>query len=417
MPVNISRVLNRFPSAGRGGKSRLLLPRYALTTDGTVTYSFADTTGWTTTGTGAAVANNDTEYTEGTRSLKCTTGNGVASQFRSPTLSPTWNMSNFTTGSVDLYLHSPLTDVSSFGFYFSNDAALSNLYQCSLVKYARQGEWNRIYFAKSACVVAGGTPSWATAMQKFLMYVTPYSGKVVEISLDNLKLGFVRRPTIMIQFDDGYDEQYASAYPVMQARAIPGTLFVNTSLPGGAGYVTVAQMQEMNAAGWTIANHTNNNTDLSTLTEAEQETALSGGETALTGWGLTKGIKYVAYPSGGYNADTLTAMAATGMVLGRRGALINRPHVIPPAYGLYETDCGTLVHAATNLAAAQTLIDNAIIDGTSYTLVFHQLDIGGEWTTADFTTLMDYIAARRNQITPITIDDYYKLTLGSVLVQ
>jgi hypothetical protein len=63
------------------------------------------------------------------------------------------------------------------------------------------------------------------------------------------------------------------------------------------------------------------------------------------------------------------------------------------------------------LAAIQTMIDHAIADNTVLVLEWE-----GAWDAGIFQSVVNYIVARKNQIYNITVDDYYKLTLGPVRV-
>jgi len=98
---------------------------------------------------------------------------------------------------------------------------------------------------------------------------------------------------------------------------IPGTSYVVSDNIGDVGMLSVANIQEMYAAGWDIGNHTKDHAYFNTLTEAQIETELADCAAALDGWGLTRASHHVAYPGGIRNADSDAAMLATGMLTGR----------------------------------------------------------------------------------------------------
>lgn len=63
--------------------------------------------------------------------------------------------------------------------------------------------------------------------------------------------------TAAITFDDGYVSIYETAWPLLRAKNLPFTVFVNTE-PHDAGrplFMSWAQLRELHAAGATIANH------------------------------------------------------------------------------------------------------------------------------------------------------------------
>jgi hypothetical protein len=78
----------------------------------------------------------------------------------------------------------------------------------------------------------------------------------------------------------------------------------------------------------------------------------------------------------------------------------------------------TVINTTKSLADVQTLVDAAITGQAILPLHFHQLNAGADWSTATFQALIDYVVtkAKAGLIYPITIDDYYRLTLGPVRV-
>ncbi len=71
---------------------------------------------------------------------------------------------------------------------------------------------------------------------------------------------------VVITFDDGLESTYTIAFPIMQQYGIKGTVYVVPSLVGTSGYMTLDQLTELHNAGWTIASHTWDHQDLTTLT-------------------------------------------------------------------------------------------------------------------------------------------------------
>ncbi|MBW0146577.1 polysaccharide deacetylase family protein [Marinobacter arenosus] len=61
---------------------------------------------------------------------------------------------------------------------------------------------------------------------------------------------------LAITFDDAYDSVYTTAAPILSDKAFPYTIFVNTEAVGRQGYMTWAQLRELEQReGVTIANH------------------------------------------------------------------------------------------------------------------------------------------------------------------
>lgn len=216
-------------------------------------------------------------------------------------------------------------------------------------------------------------------------------------------------PAVLITFDDGYDDVYEEAFSYMNPRNMPANAYVITDyIGGGAGaYMTAAQLQEMDAAGWAICNHTTNHPNLTTKTEAEQETILGDARTALNALGLTRCSSHVAYPSGQYNADTLTAMANLGMLTGRT---VGGDPAIMPDFSLYEIT-SFLINEATTLQDAKDFVDGLIATGRVGTVYLHYLTVSGagvnEWSISNFRAWIDYILQKK--LVSLTIDQFYTL--------
>lgn len=61
---------------------------------------------------------------------------------------------------------------------------------------------------------------------------------------------------IVITFDDGYEDNYSAAYPILARLKMRGTFFVVTGKMGQAGYMSWEQAGKMSAGGMEIGSHT-----------------------------------------------------------------------------------------------------------------------------------------------------------------
>lgn len=219
---------------------------------------------------------------------------------------------------------------------------------------------------------------------------------------------------LCITFDDSRANMYAG-FQYAAARGVMGTSYCITNNVDVdlVNSLTSAQLLAMDAAGWAIGNHTAGHVQLATLTEAQQEAQLAEGTADLNAWGLTRASRHVAYPNNSYNADTLAAMAATGMLTGRTvdtaadndPATVN-PYLIPVAYGTVLT--------ATTVAQLQTAVRNSIARGKWGFLLFHGLadtPASGEWSTAKWQEFINWLVA--SGVKTRTIVDYYNARGGA----
>jgi peptidoglycan/xylan/chitin deacetylase (PgdA/CDA1 family) len=69
--------------------------------------------------------------------------------------------------------------------------------------------------------------------------------------------GTIAKKSILLTFDDGYDDFYQYVYPILKEFGFKATIFVPTGLMDNPGYLTWYQIQEMvSSALISVANHT-----------------------------------------------------------------------------------------------------------------------------------------------------------------
>lgn len=355
------------------------------------------------------------QYKTGTQSIKITSNSG-ANAYMTKTvnwdLSGSWNSLQFW-----FYVHNEtLTDYGNDVYiWLSNDSGFTNYFKSGfMVGLIRTGKpgWRAFVVPKSYFNTAG-SPSWANPIVRVRFGFTAATSKVAEISFDDLVIGAVHIPAIIVCFDDGYASQY-TAFQYMKNFNMRGNIANNTGLT----LISAAQYREVEAAGWAVCNHTNSSTDLSTLSEAEQEANINGGKNDMIADGLSVGLNYLIYPSGGFNADTLTACTNTGMVIGRVTGHFDKTvgggTPILPSAEFFQVQSQGL--SLSTVAEAETLLDNGITDGMVMTFHWHNFGEAGQWTLQNFYDFVDYVRIKilAGQLYAITYDDYYKLTIGSI---
>jgi peptidoglycan/xylan/chitin deacetylase (PgdA/CDA1 family) len=139
------------------------------------------------------------------------------------------------------------------------------------------------------------------------------------ITLDDLLYALTQgRPLppkpIILTFDDGYSDNYDNAFPVLRAAGDVATFFIMTDLvtDGAKGYMTWSQIEEMSAAGQRFGSH-----------GRQDHRSLSGRSVDYLVWvalGSKEAIeqhlgyqpRWVAYPSGEYDARTIAVFRSAG---------------------------------------------------------------------------------------------------------
>lgn len=382
------------------------LPLNLLTDVGNVQEDYSNAADWTVVN--GAASDNTTEFRTGTQSVKIT---GMTATDCTATKTINWDLSgNFHRLQLWYYLHNPAADYpAGVQFYLSSTTGFTKTFwQEAYNTYFRQG-WNVLTFDQSDLINAG-TDSWASARIRLRVEFTSATGKAAAISFDSLTLNQIAVPAVMLHFDDATTTQYTVCFPYMQSYGIKGTIFCDTSQIDQAGSLTSAQLAAVDAAGWTVGNHTNSASGLGGQTEAAQEAQILGGKTALTALGLTRGVNYVAYPSGTFDLNTDIAMANLGMLFGRTTEPSDGSGEIRQALPWGDWyHVPTRASTALTLATAKTAVDKAIADGYIQPIHFHMVG-AGDWSTADFQALIDYIAVKG--VACITADDFYQLSQG-----
>ncbi len=105
---------------------------------------------------------------------------------------------------------------------------------------------------------------------------------------------------IILTFDDGYEDAYQFAFPILQVHGFSGTFYIITGVVGWRGYLNWEQLHSMLAAGMQIGSHTIHHVNIgATLlfspTAAQQELLQSQ---AVLQKQLGVVIQQFCYPSG-----------------------------------------------------------------------------------------------------------------------
>jgi len=119
---------------------------------------------------------------------------------------------------------------------------------------------------------------------------------------------------ILLTFDDGYADNYKTAWPIMQRYGFKATFFIITSSVGPKT-INWDELNDLVRQGNSIGSHTVRHLDLSTLSVKQQENELSISKQELENR-LGISVQALCYPSGKYNNTTLELMPKLGYKLG-----------------------------------------------------------------------------------------------------
>ena len=117
------------------------------------------------------------------------------------------------------------------------------------------------------------------------------------------------RPSVILTFDDGYEDNYTNMFPILKSYGAKATVFLITDLIGTSGYLSEDQIREMASSGLvSFQSHTMSHLDLSYQDEATLRYQFS--ESAFVIESLTgRPVKALAYPAGSYNGFVLSVVS------------------------------------------------------------------------------------------------------------
>lgn len=118
---------------------------------------------------------------------------------------------------------------------------------------------------------------------------------------------------IILTFDDGYDDNYAYAYPILRLRKLTGTFFIITDFVGRPEHMTWPQIVAMSRDGLSIEAHGRTHLDLSMLGPGDTTWQVAGSKAALEEK-LGLPVRFYCYPSGHYTAQTVSILSNNGFL-------------------------------------------------------------------------------------------------------
>jgi len=164
------------------------------------------------------------------------------------------------------------------------------------------------------------------------------------ITLDDMWTGMIRHGSasgreVVLTFDDGYEDNYTVAFPLLRRYGFTGTFFVVTSTVGTSDHLTVAQITEMAAVGMAFGSHGQHHVDFSALPPSIARRELENSKRLIGGWAGDP-VTFFAYPSGRYSESVERSLSD----LGYRGAVTEIPGFVTATSRPYELERVRVAH-------------------------------------------------------------------------
>ena len=215
------------------------------------------------------------------------------------------------------------------------------------------------------------------------------------------------RGAISVQFDDGLRTQYDYAFPLLQARGIKATFYVNTAAINTPSFMTSSELLNLQNNGHEIDSHGNHHYDLPNLPEAQIRQELQVSQQTLRSWGLT--ANNFAYPDAARTAYT-DSIVHDYYRSARWGYVGPFTIQLPTSLFLLPAQQGDFGNA-NDLPTIKALVDSAYNSNTWVIIVFHNVVPWGGTSqntisSANFVIFLDYIQAKG--VSTITIDQSLK---------
>jgi peptidoglycan/xylan/chitin deacetylase (PgdA/CDA1 family) len=136
------------------------------------------------------------------------------------------------------------------------------------------------------------------------------------ISTDDLVEGIkagheFTRNTVVIQFDDGYEDNYKTAFPILKNHGFPAMIFLISDKINTPDFLTWDEVKEMEKYNISAGAHTRHHVYLPKVDKIKAWDEIAGSKKVIEDH-LGHSIYYFAYPSGGFTEELKSLVNTAG---------------------------------------------------------------------------------------------------------
>jgi len=149
--------------------------------------------------------------------------------------------------------------------------------------------------------------------QMFLLHAWGYKTITVQqLAIAILNGAELPNKPIALTFDDGNDNTYTTASPILQKYNFTGTVYVVYNFIGLTNYMNKAQIRELYQSGWEIGSHGLSHVDLTQRTDRQEDEIIESKRKLQILLDIP--IHTFAYPFGSYDALSLDYIDFAGYI-------------------------------------------------------------------------------------------------------
>lgn len=285
------------------------------------------------------------------------------------------SVSNFTSGGADW---APALIQAPAGTYLYTDTYLSSaptILELELDS-ASGTAYIDIAFLPAASTWAHASASFTVPPGTTAFRVFHLINQNGTLTIDNVSVtaappsgnGIFATGAVSFRFDDGIQDQYDNAAPILDAAGFKGTFYIvsqETADNGFPGYMSIGEIQNLYARGNEIGAHTRTHPHLTTLSAQGQQDEIAGSRQDILGWSVGP-VSSFAYPFGEYDATTTQLVQQAGF----SSAAATITGYVTPQSDHYQLQYQE-VNNDTTLAQVRQWVDTAAQTHTWLILTFH----------------------------------------------
>ena len=303
-------------------------------------------------------------------------------------------------------------------FVLLGDSHLQSYYRFSIAsaqgqQWMTEGDWVSftVPWTPESFTISG-TPNRAAITDFAIKVADDALAAPVRVHVNGLAL--VDEPTdyprgvVSFTFDDNFAAMMDPGASTLTAHGFKATAYVIVDLVGKNGHASLDDLHSLASRGWDVAVHADTDAVHSAAYSAVDGRTVEDDMVDAREWLIQNGFNgydHCAYPKGEFTGGSADVLGLAQRYFTSCRTIFQRQRETYP-----PSDARKLrvmyVTSAVPLASVEAAIDCAQQSHEWLILVFHRFapvpSVTTEWPTADFATLVDYVAASGIDVKPVT---------------